>query len=124
MIMMQTELSGESIWLIFGDTGTAKSKIICVATIAGWTGRIGDHNMDSSKVGKDLKLKVCKHCCRNCLCDFVTRGAAGKPGKKERRRMGQQLEVRRRRVVLRKVIPGIEKSYKNYSRAGESALQP
>lgn len=73
---------------------TVKNKFIHVAKmIAGWTGRTGDHNMDSSKAGKDLK--VCKNCCRNCLCDFVARRAARKPRRKGRRRMGQQLKVRR-----------------------------
>lgn len=51
--------------------------------------------MDSSKIGKDLKAKARKHCCRSCLCDLVTRGAARKPGRNRRRRMGQQLQVRR-----------------------------
>lgn len=77
-------------------SSTVKNKIIHVATmIADWTGRTGDHNMDSSKVGKDLKVKVYKNCCRNCLCDFVIGGVGRKPGRKGRRRMGQQLEARR-----------------------------
>jgi len=78
----------KSVWRIhlayfLRHSSTVKNKIIHVATmIPGWTGRIGDHNMDSSNVGKDLKAKVFKHCCRICLCDFVTRSAARKLGRK------------------------------------------
>lgn len=69
------DVSGIHLACFLRHSNKVKKKIIHVATMmAGWASRIGDLYMDSDKIRKDLKVKLCKHCCRNSLCDFVTRG--------------------------------------------------